>query len=82
VVGRKRKARIAKDNEKGRVALAQYIIRNTFSLEKLTYLNINHAASRQNSGAIVSKRSMKQILSVARSVAGIFTPLDICYLTG
>jgi len=31
------KARIARDDEKGRVALAQYIIRNTFSLEKLTY---------------------------------------------
>ena len=31
------KARIAKDDEKGRVALAQYIIRNAFSLEKLTY---------------------------------------------
>jgi len=31
------KARIARDDEKGRVALAQYIIRNSFSLEKLAY---------------------------------------------
>lgn len=31
------KARVAKDDEKGRIALAQYIIRNAFSLEKLTY---------------------------------------------
>ncbi len=29
--------RIARDDEKGRDAMAQYIIRNTFSLEKLTY---------------------------------------------
>ncbi|MEB2309192.1 MAG: hypothetical protein OZ917_07820 [Candidatus Brocadiaceae bacterium] len=31
------KARSAKDDDKGRIALAQYIIRNAFSLEKLTY---------------------------------------------
>ncbi len=31
------KARVARDAEKGREALAQYIIRNTFSLEKITY---------------------------------------------
>ena len=31
------KARVARDDEKGREALAQYIIRNTFSLEKITY---------------------------------------------
>ena len=31
------KARIARDDEKGRVALAQYIILNRFSLEKLAY---------------------------------------------
>ena len=29
------KARVARDDEKGREALAQYIIRNTFSLEKI-----------------------------------------------
>ncbi|ODS31020.1 MAG: putative transposase, partial [Candidatus Scalindua rubra] len=29
--------RVARDNEKGKEALSQYIIRNTFSLEKLTY---------------------------------------------
>jgi hypothetical protein len=28
---------VARDDEKGREALAQYIIRNTFSLEKITY---------------------------------------------
>ena len=28
---------MARDDEKGREALAQYIIRNTFSLEKITY---------------------------------------------
>ena len=31
------KARIAKDDKKRREALAQYIIRNTFSLDKLSY---------------------------------------------
>ena len=30
------KARVAKNDDKGRIALAQYIIRNAFSLEKLT----------------------------------------------
>ena len=30
-------ARIARDDEKGKEAISQYIIRNTFSLEKLTY---------------------------------------------
>ncbi len=31
--------RVARDDEQGREALAQYIIRNTFSVEKLTYIN-------------------------------------------
>lgn len=30
--------RVARDDEGGRQALAQYIIRNTFSLEKMTYI--------------------------------------------
>lgn len=30
--------RIAKDNDVGKENVAQYIIRNTFSLEKLTYI--------------------------------------------
>ena len=30
-------AQIAKDDEKGRVSLAQYIVSNTFSLGKITY---------------------------------------------
>ncbi len=32
-------ARIARDDEKGKEAISQYIIRNTFSLEKFTLLN-------------------------------------------
>jgi len=31
--------RVARDDEQAREALAQYIIRNTFSVEKLTLLN-------------------------------------------
>ena len=31
--------RVRRDDEQGREALAQYIIRNTFSVEKLTYTN-------------------------------------------
>ncbi len=30
--------RIARDDEKGKENVAQYIIRNTFSIEKLTYI--------------------------------------------
>ncbi|GJQ60398.1 MAG: hypothetical protein D8M57_01750 [Candidatus Scalindua sp. AMX11] len=30
-------SRVARDDEKGKEAISQYIIRNTFSLEKLTY---------------------------------------------
>ena len=30
--------RVARDDEKGREALSQYIIRNTFSLEKMSYI--------------------------------------------
>ncbi len=44
------KAWIAKDDEKGRVALAQYIVRNTFSLEKLTY--------NQETGAVIYRSKM------------------------
>ncbi|MCR4291367.1 MAG: transposase [Candidatus Kuenenia sp.] len=44
------KARIAKDDEKGREALAQYIIRNTFSLEKLTY--------NQETGTVIYRSKM------------------------
>ena len=33
------RVRVARDDEQGREALAQYIIRNTFSVEKLTLLN-------------------------------------------
>ena len=44
------KARIAKDDEKGREALAQYIIRNTFSLEKLTY--------NQETGSVIYRSKM------------------------
>jgi len=46
------KARIARDDEKGRVALAQYIIRNTFSLEKLTY--------NQEAGMVIYRSKMSQ----------------------
>jgi len=31
--------RVRRDDDEGREALAQYIIRNTFSVEKLTYIN-------------------------------------------
>ena len=30
-------SRVARDDEEGKEAISQYIIRNTFSLEKLTY---------------------------------------------
>jgi len=46
------KARIARDDEKGRVALAQYIIRNTFSLEKLTY--------NQEAGTVIYRSKMSR----------------------
>lgn len=46
------KARIARDDEKGRVALAQYIIRNSFSLEKLTY--------NQEAGTVIYRSKMSQ----------------------
>ncbi|MBM2833539.1 MAG: putative transposase [Candidatus Brocadiaceae bacterium] len=45
-----KKARIAKDDEKGRKVLAQYIIRNTFSLEKLTY--------NQETGTVIYRSKM------------------------
>jgi hypothetical protein len=44
------KALIAKDGKKGRVALAQYIIRNTFSLENLTY--------NQEAGTVIYRSKM------------------------
>lgn len=46
------KARVARDDEKGRVALAQYIIRNTFSLEKLTY--------NRETGTVIYRSKMSQ----------------------
>jgi hypothetical protein len=46
------KARVAKDDEKGRVALAQYIIRNTFSLEKLAY--------NRETGTVIYRSKMSQ----------------------
>ena len=46
------KARVAKDDEKGRVALAQYIIRNAFSLEKLAY--------NRETGTVIYRSKMSQ----------------------
>ena len=46
------KARVARDDEKGRVALAQYIIRNTFSFEKLTY--------NRETGTVIYRSKMSQ----------------------
>ena len=46
------KARAERDDEKGRVALAQYIIRNTFSLEKLAY--------NRETGTVIYRSKMSQ----------------------
>ena len=65
------KARIARDDEKGRVALAQYIIRNSFSLEKLTY--------NQEAGTVIYRSKMSQGKSKKSTDAplGVSTPTQI-----
>ena len=44
------KVRIARDDEQGKEALAQYIIRNTFSVERLTYV--------EETGTVIYKSKM------------------------
>ncbi len=63
------KERIAKDDEKGREAIAQYIIRNTFSLKKRTY---NQDTVIYRSKMISSKnKKIFQIYTAAEFITAI-----------
>ena len=51
--------KVARDDEKGREALAQYIIRNTFSLERLTYQPVRSTQTgNQQTGTVIYRSKM------------------------
>ncbi len=68
-------SRVARDDEEGKEAISQYIIRNTFSLEKLTYSEKTNTVIYQSKMTPGKNKKNFQIYTAEEFIAAIIPPL-------